>query len=85
MTGLDFFALIILLVLFATAVAAWIILGILPGKIAHSRQHPQAEAITICGWLGALTIGILSPIAYIWAYTKTQTQLTADIEQEPNL
>ena len=42
----------------------------LPGRIARSRHHPQAEAIHICGWLGALTMGILSPIAYIWAYTK---------------
>ncbi len=27
-------------------------LGSLPGKIARARNHPQADAINICGWLG---------------------------------
>ena len=70
MTGLDLFALFVLLILIATCIAAWVILGMLPGRIARSRNHPQAEAINICGWFGAVTMGILSPIAYIWAYTK---------------
>ena len=70
MTALDLFALFILLPLLVTAIVIWVILGKLPGKIARSRHHPQADAINICGWLGALTLGILSPIAYIWAYTR---------------
>ena len=70
MTGLDLFALFVLLILLASGIAAWVILGMLPGRIARSRMHPQAEAINICGWFGALTMGILSPVAYIWAYTK---------------
>lgn len=67
---LDFFALFVLSTLFATIISAWIILGISPGRIARNRHHPQAEAINICGWIGALTMGILSPIAYVWAYTN---------------
>ena len=70
MTGLDLFALLVLLTLFVAIIAAWVILGMLPGRIARSRHHPQAEAIHICGWAGAFTMGIISPIAYIWAYTK---------------
>ncbi|MCK5354117.1 MAG: DUF3302 domain-containing protein, partial [Methyloprofundus sp.] len=35
---------------------------------AQSRNHPQAEAINVCGWFGAITMGILSPVAFIWAY-----------------
>jgi hypothetical protein len=36
-----------------TAVAILIkILGALPGNIARSRAHPQADAINMCGWLG---------------------------------
>jgi len=81
MTALDLFALFILLTLLVTAIVIWVILGKSPGKIARSRQHPQADAINICGWLGALTLGILSPIAYIWAYTRP-AQLN---EQEHNL
>ena len=70
MTGLDVFALIVLLVLVAAGIAVWVILGMLPGRIARSRHHPQTDAINMCGWWGAVTMGLLSPVAYIWAYTK---------------
>jgi len=72
MTGLDIFALIILLVLLATAVAVWLLLGMYPGKIARERNHPQAEAIAVCGWWGVITFGLLLPVAWIWAYTKPE-------------
>lgn len=42
-------------------------LGSLPGSIAASRGHPQAEAINICGWMGIITI-VLWPIAMVWAH-----------------
>ena len=70
MSGLDIFSLIVLLILVIAAVAIWAILGIMPGRIAKQRNHPQAEAINVCGWWGVLTLGILLPLAYIWAYTK---------------
>ena len=85
MTGLDLFALFVLLILFATAIVAWVILGMLPGRIARNRNHPQTEAINICGWVGALTMGILSPIAYIWAYTKPHAKKIEIIKQETDL
>ena len=85
MTGLDFFALFVLLILFAAAIAVWVILGMLPGRIARSRNHPQVDAIHICGWIGALTMGALSPIAYIWAYTNPQAKTIELIKQEPEL
>ena len=67
---LDYFALIILLVLLAAIVVGWVFLATWPGKIARERNHPQAEAINVMGWWGALTIGILSPLAWVWAYSK---------------
>ncbi len=67
---LDIFALLILLVLLAAIVAVWVILGMLPGRIARQRNHPQAEAIAVCGWWGVLTMGLLCPLAFIWAYTR---------------
>jgi hypothetical protein len=70
MTILDVFALIVLIVLVAAAVGTWIILGMLPGKIARQRNHPQAEAINVCGWWGVITMGVLLPLAFIWAYTN---------------
>jgi hypothetical protein len=42
-------------------------LGSLPGSIARSRNHPQTDAINICGWMGIITI-VLWPIAMVWAY-----------------
>ena len=69
MEFLDLFALLVLGVLIVSFGAIWILLGILPGRIARARQHPQADAINVCGWWGALTLGVLMPVAYIWAYT----------------
>ena len=70
MTGLDIFALFVLLVLLVAAVLIWVLLGMWPGRIARERNHPQADAINVCGWWGVITLGILLPLAYIWAYTK---------------
>lgn len=42
-------------------------LGSLPGAIARSRNHPQADAINMCGWMGIITI-VLWPLAMVWAY-----------------
>ncbi len=78
MSGLDIFALIVLIVLIATGLAVWAMLGMYPGKIARQRNHPQADAIAVCGWWGAITLGILTPIAYIWAYSKTPSMLAAE-------
>lgn len=70
MSGLDIFAIIVLLILLLAAVGIWLILAMLPGKIAKDRNHPQADAINIGGWLGALLGGVLWPIFLIWAFTK---------------
>ena len=70
MNPLDIFALIVLIVLVVAGVAVRVMLGMLPGKIARRRQHPQAEAINVCGWWGAVTFGVLLPVAWVWAYTK---------------
>ena len=74
MTGLDIFSLIILLVLLATVVAVWVTLGMYPGKIARERNHPQAEAIAVCGWWGVITLGLLLPVAWIWAYSNPMAE-----------
>ena len=76
MTGLDIFALIVLIVLIICGLGVWALLGMYPGKIARQRNHPQADAINVCGWWGAITFGVLSPIAFIWAYTNPAASLT---------
>ena len=69
MTGLDVFALIVLAVLVGTIVCGALALAILPGRIARERGHPSADAISVCGWCGLLSFGILLPLAWIWAFT----------------
>lgn len=73
---MEIFALIVLFVLVISALAIWAMLGMLPGKIARERNHPQADAISMCGWWGAITLGILSPLAFIWAYTNPSASMT---------
>ena len=69
MTGLDIFAAIVLLLMIATAVAVLVVLAMMPGKIAAQRNHSQADAVKVAGWLGMLT-GIVWILAMIWAYMK---------------
>lgn len=65
---LDYFALAVLIVLIVAVVVIWVALGMAPGKIAKSRNHPQADAVNVCGWMGVITLGILCPLAFVWAY-----------------
>lgn len=68
MSGLDIFAWIVLLILIVSAVAIFFIAGSLPGHIARSRNHPQAEAVTVAGWVTLICGFALWPLALIWAY-----------------
>ncbi|MGI9480906.1 MAG: DUF3302 domain-containing protein [Hyphomicrobiales bacterium] len=83
MTGLDIFALIILIILFAAIIGIWLALAMAPGKIARARNHPQADAINVCGWWGAITLGLLTPLAFIWAYTA-RGPLFSSSQEEAN-
>ncbi len=78
MTFLDIFSLIVLLVLLCAVVAVWVMLALMPGRIARERNHPQAEAINVCGWWGAITFGLLLPVAWIWAYTRPSSMRDAE-------
>lgn len=80
---MDVFALFVLIILIVSALVFWALLGMYPGKIARERNHPQAEAIAVCGWWGAITMGILSPIAFIWAYSNPSATLTGDSKSAP--
>ncbi|MDX2349906.1 MAG: DUF3302 domain-containing protein [Porticoccus sp.] len=66
---LDVFALVVLIVLIALCIALVVMLGPLPGKIAKKRNHAQADAIQVMGWIGLVT-GVVWLIALVWAYTK---------------
>lgn len=79
---MGIFALIVLTSLVATIIGVVVWLAMLPGKIAFKREHPQAEAIRIAGWLGILT-GIVWIVALIWAYTSVGAgEQTDDVLRE---
>jgi hypothetical protein len=64
--------------------AAYVVykLGSLPGAIARSREHPQADAINICGWLGIITL-VLWPIAMVWAHLAPGRPISGDENAAP--
>ncbi len=67
---LNIFALVVIVVLIAAIVVLAVWIGGLPGRIAKSRDHPQADAINACGWLGLITLGPAWIVAMVWAYAK---------------
>lgn len=67
MTLPSFFILVILGFLGLT-IFLW--LGGLPGKKAAERNHPQAEAINVLGWVGLLLGGVGWMVALTWAHMK---------------
>ena len=64
MSMTSFVILVALVMVFALI---YIELGGLPGKTARERGHPQADAISVLGWLGLL-LGVLPwLIAMVWS------------------
>ena len=74
---LDTFALVVIAVLLAAVVIAVVGLGSLPGAIARKRGHPQAAAVNAASWLGVATLGLLWPLAFIWAFYQPSATASA--------
>jgi hypothetical protein len=68
MSGFDIFAWIVLIILVVCVIAVFCIAGWLPGHIAKIRDHPQAQAVTVAGWVTLICGFALWPLALIWAY-----------------
>ena len=79
--ALDIFALIVFGVLITFVIFLVVKLGPIPGNIATTRGHPQADAITVLGWIGVITLGLAWPLALIWAYTRTGEQHAAYLSE----
>ena len=78
----DVFAFVVFGVLFLAIVIAIVGLGSLPGNIARRRGHPQADAITAAGWIGIASLGILWPIAFVWAFLRPANQAVAQTSRQ---
>jgi uncharacterized protein DUF3302 len=73
MSGYDIFAWIVLCILVACIIGVFCIAGWLPGHIAKTRGHPQAQAVTVAGWVTLICGFALWPVALIWAYVDVPT------------
>lgn len=68
----DFIYLLAFIGVYALLFAVmWVLykLGNLPGRIASTRKHPQAAAISVLGWIGLLVF-FLWPIVLLWALMR---------------
>ena len=51
-------------------ITAFLLVHILPEKIAEKKRHPQTKAIQCLCLLSLCFGGLLWPLAWLWAYTK---------------
>jgi hypothetical protein len=78
MSGLDFFAWIVLIVLVCSTASVVIFMAMLPGMIAKKRGHPWAQAVTIAGWITLFLGFALWPLVVIWAYVDIPSPRKAE-------
>jgi Protein of unknown function (DUF3302) len=81
----DLMTFVVFGVLLTAAVIVVVELGGLPGKIARDRGHPQAASVNVAGWLGLATLGILWPLALIWAFWKSPFNVAAAANEKAEL
>jgi hypothetical protein len=68
MSFIDYFAIFILITIIATGIAILIGMGMAPGYIAKSRNHPWAQAVEVAGWVTLICGFVLWPLVLIWAF-----------------
>ena len=66
----DVLTWVVLIVAPVVAIGGFLMVHILPEKIAEKRGHPQAKAIQCLCLLSLVFGGLLWPLAWLWAYTK---------------
>lgn len=82
--GIAWAALVIVPVV---GIAVFLLIHILPEKIAEKRKHPQLPAIKTLCLLSLVFGGMLWPIAWLWAYTKPVLHKIAygtDVDDTPH-
>lgn len=66
----DYLTFVALIIFAIAAVVVLVVVAGLPGKIAISRNHPDAEAVKMMGWAGLLAV-VPWIQAFIWAFKPT--------------
>jgi len=66
----DVLTWVVLIVAPLLGIVVFLLVHILPEKIAERKQHPQAKAIQCLCLLSLVFGGLLWPLAWLWAYTR---------------
>ncbi len=66
----DYATFVAIFVIIAAALAAAVFILGLPGRIAIARNHPEADAVYLMGWIGFLAV-VPWIQALIWALKPT--------------
>ena len=66
----DVLTWVVLVIAPIVGIAVFLVIHILPEKIAEKRKHPQSKAIQCLCLLSLVFGGLLWPLAWLWAYTK---------------
>ena len=66
----DVLTWLVLIVAPIVGITVFLLIHILPEKIAEKKQHPQAKAIQCLCILSLIFGGMLWPIAWLWTYSK---------------
>ena len=66
----DVLCWIVLVIAPVVGIAVFLLIHIMPEKIAERRLHPQARAIQCLCLLSLVFGGLLWPLAWLWAYSK---------------
>jgi hypothetical protein len=69
-TVADVMAWVVLVIAPLVGIAVFLMVHILPEKIAEKKKHPQTDAIKTLCLLSLAFGGMLWPLAWLWAYTK---------------
>jgi len=69
-TFADVMTWVVLVIAPIVGIAVFLLIHILPEKIAEKKQHPQAKAIQCLCLLSLAFGGLLWPLAWLWAYSK---------------
>lgn len=69
-TAADVMAWIVLIIAPVIGIGVFLMVHVLPEKIAEKNHHPQAKAIQVLCILSLFFGGLLWPLAWLWAYSK---------------
>jgi cytochrome bd-type quinol oxidase subunit 2 len=69
-TAADVLTWVVLIIAPVIGVTVFLLVHILPEKIAEKKKHPQTKAIQCLCLLSLAFGGLLWPLAWLWAYTK---------------